>query len=110
LTFNYVTNTSVTSSVELAYYRSGNNISFYGTVTVVPTASGAWQLDMAFPIASAITSAYMVAGSGVCSAFPTEGMEISGDATNDRFVMKGNASNTTTRTFYIHGSYRYIAP
>jgi hypothetical protein len=110
LAFTYVTNTSATSSVQLAYYKSGNNITFYGTVTVIPTAGGAWQLDMAFPISSAITSAYMVAGTGACSAFPTELMEISGDATNDRFVMKGNASNTTTRTYYIHGTYRYIAP
>lgn len=110
LTFTYVTNTSATSTVELTYQQVGDIITFGGTVTIVPTAAGAVELDMAFPIASAIANSYEVWGTGSCSAFPGESLAIDGDATNDRFRFKTIVAGTGTRTFVISGAMKYIAP
>lgn len=110
LTFTYTTNVSATSSVALNYMRVGDMIQFWGTVVINPTASGAFELGMAFPIASGISNADEVAGTGVCKAFVGEPIEITGDVANARFKISGNASNNTSRTYVIHGSIKYIAP
>jgi hypothetical protein len=108
--FNYVTNVSATSTAALIYQQVGDIVHVFGTITIIPTTAAAVELDFSFPVASAITLASQVSGTGACSAFPAEVLEISGDATNDRVVCKTTPSTTATRTYYIHLSYKYIAP
>lgn len=110
LTFFYVTNVSATSTTALNYQRIGDAIHFWGTVVVNPSGAGAFELDMAFPIASGITNTDEAAGTGESNAFPGEPVEISGDVANQRFNIKGTASGNTSRTYFIHGTYKYIAP
>lgn len=108
--FNEFINTVTTSTAALNYQRIGDAIHFWGTVVVNPSGAGAFELDMAFPIASGITNTDEAAGTGESNAFPGEPVEISGDVANQRFNIKGTASGNTSRTYFIHGTYKYIAP
>lgn len=107
--FYNVTNTSAFGAAsDLTYQIIGNVVHVYGFVTMVASGSGAGEMDISFPVSTTISQVYDVAGTGIDSAHPTEGLEISGDVANNRIRLKTIFLSSGSRTFFVTFMYKKI--
>lgn len=87
------------------WYRVGNTITVSGEVQIDPTTTGATELDITIPIASALVNAYDLNGTGVSPVETAEPASFEADATNDRVAIKFVATSTANRTYHFVFTY-----
>ena len=100
-----------TSSVSTCYYRRlGNTIEVWGEITIDPTATGDTQVDLSLPISSALGNSYDISGSAT-TYDNGQAFRIYADTTNDRMIVRGNASvDASSHLYSFHAYIKYIAP
>jgi len=100
-----------TSSVTTCYYRRlGNTIEVWGEITIDPTATGDTQVDLSLPISSALGNSYDISGTAV-TYDNNQTFRIYADTTNDRMIVRGNASvDANSHVYSFHAYIKYIAP
>lgn len=96
------------STASLNQYVVVNDIvTVSGRVVIDPTTTGAFELGMTLPVASAFTSAIHAAGT-FCSVDGADQGAISADATNDRLTFNGSTSAATSKSYQFHATYRIL--
>lgn len=110
-TLTNVTNVSASTAYACQYMRVGNTVTVSGKIDIDITVSGAFEVGVSLPIASALTADEQCAGTAVgTNHTPTDAdaMWIKADGTNDRAAFMGNDSGTTDHTHYFTFTYRII--
>ena len=93
------------------YMRVGNVVTVSGAVTVDATTAGnATILKMSLPVASNMTGATNLGGTGASTSTNAYGncMAIMGDATNDVAEFRWNATLSTSQVYNFSFTYRVI--
>lgn len=103
-----VTNVASSTANVTSYYRVGNMVTVFGAVTIDPTATGATELGMALPIASAFANAFECGGSFGNQATAANIGVINADPTNDRARFLINTPDLASRSYVFNFSYRVI--
>lgn len=108
-TLTNVTNVAASTASECQYMRVGNVVSISGQFIVqVTTGGSAFTLGISLPIASDFAAQRNAGGSfGSGSATLTANFIVA-DSTNDRLSAVGICSDTTSRTYAFHVTYRII--
>lgn len=95
------TNTDSVSFNVWRWFRVGNRVTCFGSLTIDPTAASTVTVNMTIPVASAFTSATDLSGHGnSVSGTPTTQPTIIGDAINDNAQLIFTPAATTSQTFY----------
>lgn len=107
-TLTNVTNIAASTAYQNTFCRIGNICYVFGQVDVDPTAAGACELGISFPIASGITIGPDCAGSGASHEVAGFSVAIFGDPTNDRASMQWVAVDTANRRVSYLFGYRVL--
>jgi hypothetical protein len=105
--------TNVTSSTASScqYMRVGNTVTVSGKINVTPTSTGATDLGISLPIASAIANDNECGGTGAVGNTTDLFGSVRGDATNDRAELIftiGATGTTSAQDWYFTFTYRII--
>jgi hypothetical protein len=105
-TLTNVTNIDASTAQVCRYRLVGTDVTVWGDVLIDPTAaaSTASELGISLPVASAMTSARDLAGSGASAVLATA-YTIMGDSTNDRASMQFVSGTTANHSVRFQFSY-----
>jgi hypothetical protein len=110
-TVTAVTNTTVVATGVSQFSRVGSRVTVGGRISVTPTAAGFVRVRVSLPIASAMTLATDVSGSGCVISTTAANIVpvwVQADATNDTFDIGFNAPNTTLALIAFSATYKVI--
>ena len=107
-TLTNTTNISASTPRLCSWIRVGNVVTVGGQLDIDPTALGDTLLGISLPIASALTTAYQLGGSGSSTAIVNESYGIEADAANDRASMKNKAVDLTNHTVAFTFTYEVL--
>ncbi len=108
-TLTNVANLDASTARLATYLRVGNSVTVSGQVDVDPTLTAtATELGISLPVASALTTAYQLGGTGAAIAIAGMSAGIQADATNDRAQMKWIATDVTNQTMAYQFTYQVI--
>lgn len=102
------TNTAATTLNKARYIRVGNQVIVYVAVDIDPTSTGATEIGISLPVASALAGPYDLFGNGICQDFSDQSGIVQADFTNDRALFHFTASNTSNQHFYISFMYEVL--
>jgi hypothetical protein len=108
-TLTNTTNIGASTAYVTQYVRIGDRIHVFGEVDIDATATGAVELRLDLPIASAMTQTYEAAGTAVCSSSGVAAA-VSGNVATGLVTIKYIATTTTNDKYSFHFSYKYNAP
>jgi hypothetical protein len=103
-----VTNVAASSAVTCQYMRVGSVVTVSGSVSIDPTATGAAELGLSFPIASNIAAVNQCGGTFCHFATAGNVGGIYGDVTNDRARFLFNAVDTANRSYTFVFTYLIV--
>jgi hypothetical protein len=102
-------NVEAASAVTCQYMRVGNVVTVCGQFTVQVTTGGtSFTLGMSLPVASAFAFQREAGGSFSAGSTALTMNFIAADGTNDRFLLSGIMTDTTSRVCAFHATYRVI--
>lgn len=107
-TLTNVTNLSASTAFDTTFCRIGNICYVFGAVDVDPTAAGATELGISFPIASTTGAETDCAGSGASHEVAGFSVGISADTSNNRARMRWVAVDTANRRVWFMFGYRVL--
>jgi len=102
------TNVAASTAYTCQYIRVGSVVTVSGKVSIDTTTTGDTQLGISLPFASAIVSQEQLGGVAYGQTI-AEGGGISGDATNDRALLRFQAVSTANNSWYFIFNYIIVA-
>jgi hypothetical protein len=106
-TLTNTTNISSSTAQVLQYMRVGNTVTVAGSVDITATAVSAINIGISLPIASALTTARQLGGSGGSNNGLIVAV-INGDAANDRAILAATPTSTSAWTYYFAFTYQVL--
>ncbi len=108
-TLTNTTNVAASTAYVTNYKRQGDYIYVWGEVQIDATSAlTISEMGLSLPVASSITDSRELAGTG---AFEDNTIvQIKGDGTNDRAMLRFIPQTNTANTYSFHFSYKYVAP
>jgi hypothetical protein len=109
-TLTNTTNVAASTAHSSGWYRVGDRITVYGQVDIDPTSTGATELRLDLPVATAaFSNAFDAAGTAVCSG-TGEPIAVSAVASGSVVAFKYTATSTANNSFFFTFTYKYVAP
>lgn len=107
-TLTAVTNVAASTARLCSWMRVGNVVTVSGQCDVDPTIAGDTELGISLPIASALSTAFQLGGSGNFVVADANGPAIDADATNDRARARWVAVDVTNHTMTFTFTYEVL--
>jgi hypothetical protein len=106
-TLTNTTNIAASTNAICQFTLVGNVVTFSGTCSIDPTATGSVVLGISLPVPSNFATAVQAGGTLNANDGTIVGA-ITSDSTNDRLTMTGNASGTANVSCSFSGSYLVV--
>ena len=106
-TLTNTTNIAASTNAICQFTLVGNVVTFSGTCSIDPTATGSVVLGISLPVSSNFATAVQAGGTLNANNGSIVGA-ITSDSTNDRLTMTGNASGTANVSCSFSGSYLVV--
>lgn len=98
------TNVAASALINAFYCRLGNLVIYSMALTIDPTSTGAFGLEISLPIASNFTDGTQAPGTATCREVIQVG-QVYSNPTTDRLVLEGVAASTVNLNWTINGIY-----
>jgi len=106
-TLTNTTNVAASTAYLCQYMRIGSVVTVSGKVDIDTTSTGNTLLEVSLPIASNLANTQNLAGTFANDANDQQGA-IYGNTTNDRAILRYQASSTTNTGFFFTFTYQII--